>query len=807
MTDSDSPNAGAAAPVAKKVPFERTHHGHTFVDDYEWMRQKDSPEVIAHLEAENAWTKAQTAHLDGLQESIFTEIKTRIKETDMSVPNRRGDFWYFSRTRAGLDYGISVRVPVSGPDDWTPPEVGDDALPGEEVVFDSNIAADGQEFFSLGSFSLSDDGSRLLYGVDTTGDERYTLKLRDLGTGVDLDDTIEGTFAGASLDPTGRCVFYTTVDDAWRPEKVWRHLVGTDSSEDVCIFDEPDERYFVGCGFSRSGRILFIVTGSKTTTGYWSIAADDLEAEPRAVWPRDEGVEYSVEHAVIGGEDRFLITHNRNRADFDIIDVPADDPTATGRPVIADADGLRIEDVDAFADFIAISYRRGGFARVGTIRLNATADGDTSPGGDTSSSGDASPGGDTSSRGDTVSPVSAVSIGEASSPETSSPYGPLAELPFGRETGTLSLAGNPEFAQTSIRVLFTSMSTPSVLYSHRVADGTDTVLKRQPVLGAVDLDRYGETLLWATAEDGTQVPISLVYRTDLHEFAGTVADPGTDSGTDSGTTADPGTAASVRDGSGGTATVTDGGAAASAPGEPAPLVLYGYGSYEASMDPYFSVSRLSLLDRGVVFAIAHVRGGGEMGRHWYDQGKTTTKRNTFTDFIDVARHLIDTGWTRPDRLVATGGSAGGLLMGAVANMAPELFAGISAHVPFVDALTSILMPELPLTVIEWEEWGDPLHDADVYEYMRSYSPYENVTEAAYPKILAVTSLNDTRVLYVEPAKWVARLREVGADVLLRTEMVAGHGGASGRYDAWKETAFDFSWMLDVLGRSDVEIEP
>ena len=243
------------------------------------------------------------------------------------------------------------------------------------------------------------------------------------------------------------------------------------------------------------------------------------------------------------------------------------------------------------------------------------------------------------------------------------------------------------------------------------------------------------------------------------------------------------------------------------PVEPAPLVLYGYGSYEASMDPYFSVSRLSLLDRGVVFAIAHVRGGGEMGRHWYDQGKTTSKKNTFTDFIAVARHLVDTGWTSPESLVATGGSAGGLLMGAVANMAPELFAGISAHVPFVDPLTSILMPELPLTVIEWEEWGDPLHDAEVYEYMRSYSPYENVAEAAHPKILAVTSLNDTRVLYVEPAKWVARLREVGAEALLKTEMVAGHGGASGRYDAWKETAFDFAWMLDVLGRSDVEIEP
>jgi oligopeptidase B len=739
-----------SAPVAKKVPFERTHHGHTFIDDYEWMREKESPEVIAHLEAENAWTRAQTAHLEGLQNSIFTEIKTRIKETDMSVPNRRGNYWYFSRTKAGLDYGISVRIPISGPDDWTPPEVGEEPLPGEEVVFDSNIAAEGQEFFSLGSFSLSDDGSRLLYGVDTTGDERYTLHVRDLITGDDLADTIDGTFAGASLDPSGRYVFYTTVDDAWRPEKVWRHVVGTDSSDDVCIFHEPDERFFVGSGFSRSGRMMFVVTGSKTTTGYWSISADDLEAEPQEIWPRVDGVEYNVEHAVIGGEDRFFITHNRNRADFDLVDVPVADPTAPGRDVIvtesgAGTDGelriddLRIEDVDAFADFIVLSYRRGGFARVGIIRLG----------------------------------------------DSSSPFAPLQELPFGRETGSLYVGNNPEFEQASIRLHFTSMSTPAVIYSHRVADGTDTVLKRQPVLGSVDLDDYTESLLWAKAADGTDIPVSVVFRKDLHRF-------------DGGT-------ASATAGTGDGADEMNGGAA-SAKVEPAPLLLYGYGSYEASMDPYFSVSRLSLLDRGVVFAIAHVRGGGEMGRHWYDQGKTTAKKNTFTDFIDVARHLIDTGWTSPDRLVASGGSAGGLLMGAIANMAPELFAGISAEVPFVDALTSILMPELPLTVIEWEEWGDPLHDPEVYEYMRSYSPYENVTEAAYPQILAVTSLNDTRVLYVEPAKWVARLREVGANALLKTEMVAGHGGASGRYDAWKEIAFEYAWILDVLGRSDIEIE-
>ena len=756
--------APTSAPVAKKVPHERTHHGHTFVDDYEWMREKDSPEVIAHLEAENAWTEAQTAELEPLREAIFTEIKTRIKETDMSVPTRRGGYWYFTRTKAGLDYGIHVRVPVTDDGDWTPPEIGEDPLPGEEVVFDSNVAARDTDVCSLGTFSLTEDGGVLLYGVDTAGDERYVLRIRDLTTGEDLPDRIENTFAGATIDRTGRFVFYTTVDDAWRPEKVWRHAVAgagdaktdgdaaaapdsrdaskTDGTEDVCIFHEPDERFFVGVGFSRSEQYLFIVTGSKTTTGYWRLRADDLEAAPQEIWPRVDGVEYSVEHAVVSGDDRFLITHNRDRADFDIVDVPADDPTGDatetadsvdepagtgadpttmGRRVLADVTGLRIEEVDAFADFIVISYRRGGFARVGIVRLNGA-------------------------------------------PE--SPYGPLDELPFDRETGTLGFGPNPEFDQPTVRLTFTSMSTPAVVYQHDVATGTGTVLKRQPVLGSVDLTQYGETLVWATASDGTRIPVSLVYRTDLVD----VDEEGR-------------------------------------PAASAPLILYGYGSYEISVDPYFSVARLSLLDRGVVYAIAHVRGGGEMGRRWYDEGKTTAKTNTFTDFIAAARHLVETGWTTPEQLVATGGSAGGLLMGAVVNMAPELFAGVSAHVPFVDALTSILMPELPLTVIEWEEWGDPLHDPEVYEYMRGYTPYENVAEADHPKILAVTSLNDTRVLYVEPAKWVARLREVGADAILRTEMAAGHGGASGRYDAWKETAFDFAWMLGVLGRSDVAIAP
>lgn len=702
----------AQAPIAQRIPTDRTHHGHTFTDDYEWMRDKDSPQVTAHLEAENAYTAARTAHLEGLRETIFTEIRTRTKETDMSVPVRRGSWWYFTRTEEGKDYGISCRAPISGPDDWTPPEVADgQRLAGEEVIFDSNAEAAGSEFFSLGSFSISPDGTKLAWAADLTGDERYTLRIRDLEAGEDLPERIENTFAGATFDGTGAYVFYTTCDDAWRPDTVWRHRLGTGAEADPQVFHEPDERFFVGVGLTRSQQYVCIVTGSKTTEGWWVLPADEPTAEPQPVWERQQGVEYSVEHAIVAGEDRFIITHNRDRADFDIVDVPAADPAGEGRPVLdGDMTGYRIEDVDAFAGHLVISYRHGGFARVGTVAITASE---------------------------------------------AAPYGTLAEIAVDEPVGTLGTGANPEFEQPRLRLTYTSMVTPGTVFAYDMDTGQRIVLKRQPVLGGVDLDAYEQELMWARAEDGTEVPISLVWKTGARDAG------------------------------------------------PAPMVLYGYGSYELSMDPGFSVKRLSLLDRGVVFAIAHVRGGGEMGRHWYDEGKTTAKRNTFTDFIAVADHLIGTGVTSSEKLVATGGSAGGLLMGAVANMAPDRFAGISAHVPFVDALTSILMPELPLTVIEWEEWGDPLHDEQVYEYMRSYSPYENVTEQDYPKILAITSLNDTRVLYVEPAKWVARLREVGADALLKTEMSAGHGGASGRYDAWKEDAFDYAWMLDVLGRSDV----
>jgi oligopeptidase B len=691
-------------PVAPRIPVERVHHGDVFVDEYEWMRDKEDPALVAHLEAENRYTDAQTEHLSVLREQLFEEIKNRTRETDLSVPVRTGDWWYYTRTVEGQQYGIHCRAPIADRDDWQPPALdADTPVAGEQVLLDDNLEADGLDFYSLGSFDVSGDGTRLLYAVDTEGDERYTLRIRDLASGENLADEIPGTAGGATFDATGDHVFYTTVDDAWRPDTVWRHEVGTPSSADVTVFHEPDERYWVGVGLTRSRRFLEIELGSKITSEAHLLDASDPTGEFRVVWPRREGVEYSIEHAVIGGDDRLLIVHNDGAVDFEVVDVAAADPTGPRRTLVPHRPGTRVESIDAFAGHLVLEYRRDALPRVAVRRLDSTEEG-------------------------------------------------FAELPFDETLFSVAAGANPDWDQPVVRLYYGSFVTPATIYDLDVATGELRRLKQQEVLGGHDPALYVQRREWAAADDGTRVPISLVYRGDLVS-----------------------------------------------PDAPAPTLLYGYGSYEHSIDPGFSISRLSLLDRGVVFAVAHVRGGGELGRDWYENGKTLTKRNTFTDFVSCARHLTETGITSAGLLVAEGGSAGGLLMGAVANLAPEAFAGILAVVPFVDPLTSILDPSLPLTVIEWDEWGNPLEDESVYRLMRSYSPYENVREVAYPRILAVTSINDTRVLYVEPAKWVARLREVDASVLLRTEMSAGHGGVSGRYESWRKRAFEVAWMLDVLG--------
>jgi oligopeptidase B len=690
-------------PVAKKEPLVRSHHGDDVVDDYEWLRDKDSPDTIAYLEAENAYADEQTAHLAELRQTIFDEIKDRTEETDLSVPSRHGDWWYYARTLEGKQYGLRCRCPIEDKDDWTPPELDAHSdIPGEQILLDSNVEAEGHEFFSLGAFTISVDGNWLAYSTDTRGDERYTIRFRDLRTGDILDDEITGASHGATFSLTGSHVFYSTVDEAWRPNQIWRHTIGS-ADDDVLVYEETDERFFAGVGSTQSDKYLVIGLSSKITSEVHVLDAADPEGEFRVVLPRTDGVEYTLEHAVIAGEDVFLVIHNDKAPNFELISVPVDDPTDR-TIVIPGSEDTRLDDIDVFARQILVSFRRDALARVGIIRL--TDDG----------------------------------------------LGPLTEIDFGEELFTSGVGGNAEWDQPLVRLGYGSFVTPGTVYDYVVETGELIVRKQAVVLGDFNADDYEQHRSWATAPDGTLVPMSIVCR--------------------KGT---------PRDGT-------------------APALIYGYGSYEASMDPGFGIARLSLLDRGFVYAVAHVRGGGEMGRHWYDDGKMLNKRNTFTDFIACAEHLVAEGWTSTERLIAEGGSAGGLLMGAIANLAPGAFRGIVANVPFVDALNSILDPALPLTVIEWDEWGNPLSDADVYAYMKSYSPYENVAAHDYPAILAITSLNDTRVLYVEPAKWVAKLRATrtgDSQVLLKTEMNAGHGGVSGRYASWHERAWELAWIIDT----------
>jgi oligopeptidase B len=703
--------------MARRIPAERTHHGDTVIDEYAWLADAGDPETQRYLEAENAYTAALTAGQAGLRDAIFGEIKGRTQETDLSVPVRKNGWWYYSRTIAGQQYQIHCRRAVL-PGEDAPPGTGDGApLPGEEILLDGNEVAGDSPFFSLGAFSVSPDGRLLAYSTDFAGDERFTLRIKDLVTGETAADEIPGTFYGCAWSLDGSSLFYTTVDAAWRPYRVWRHRVGTPAADDAVVIEEEDQRFSVGVGLSRSQRYVAIGISSSLTSEIWLVDAADPAAGPRVVLPRRQGVEYSVEHqAGPGGDGRLLILHNDGALNFELAQVPLAGPAPGERgPIAGPADlttviahraDTRLLGVDAFADHAVVHFRRDGLTGLRILRDE----------------------------------------------------GSEQEIDFPEPLYQVSPGSNPEYVTGQLRLHYASLATPDSVFDADTRTGELTLRKRRPVLalpgkGSYDPADYEQRREWAVAADGTRVPISLICR--------------------NGT---------PRDGS-------------------APLVLYGYGSYEASIDPGFSIPRLSLLDRGFVYAIAHVRGGGETGRHWYDDGKTLHKTNTFTDFVACAEHLVAQGWTSTDRLIARGGSAGGLLMGAVANIAPQDFGGIVAQVPFVDALTSILDPSLPLTVPEWEEWGDPLHDPAVYAYMKGYTPYENVRDQAYPPILAVTSLHDTRVLFREPAKWIARLRATahGGPFLLKTEMTAGHGGRSGRYDAWREEAFVLAWIVTGAG--------
>ncbi|MGI8684120.1 MAG: S9 family peptidase [Acidimicrobiales bacterium] len=685
------PEPTSDAPVAPKHPTTLTAHGDERVDEWYRLREKDDPEVIALLEAENAHTAATLAPTEDLQKRIYDEIVGRILETDLSVPARKGDWWYLSRTVEGLQYPIWCRRKGApeGP---------------EEVILDQNTLAAGSEYFAVANTAVSPDTTRLVYGTDDNGSERYTLHIRDLTTGDDLADEVPGTYYGVAWAGDNATLFYTRVDDAMRPYQVWRHVVATPAADDVLVFQEDDERFFVGVGGTKSEQYVVLSAESKITSEYHVLRADDPGGEFRVVQPRQQGVEYSIDHH--GG--RFLVVTNADGAEnFKLMEAPVDDP---GRQnwveVVPHRDDVKLDGIDVFADHVALFERAEGLRRIAVRRL---ADGDTH----------------------------------------------VIELP--EQVSTVFPDANMEFDTSVLRFGYTSMVTPRSVYDYDMEARTRELLKQQPVLGGYDPAHYETSRLWATAPDGERVPMSIVHRRGL-DLDGT-----------------------------------------------APALLYGYGSYEISIDPTFSPLRLSLLDRGVVFAIAHVRGGGEMGRRWYENGKMLHKKNTFTDFVAAAEHLVDAGYTSPERLAIRGGSAGGLLMGAVTNLRPDLFRAVVADVPFVDVLTTILDETLPLTVTEWEEWGNPKADPEVYAYVKSYSPYDNVAAVDHPALLAIGGLNDPRVSYWEPAKWVQRLRDRGTGsrpVLLKTEMGAGHGGPSGRYDSWREEALVYAFVLHELGVED-----
>lgn len=707
------------APKANKVEHIRSVHGIEFLDNYEWLRDKEAAATIDLLKAENAYTEQETKHLDTLKENIYQEIKSRVKETEMSVPTRKGQYWYYSRTEEGKSYAYSCRVPVKpGQDAWKAPEISVDNPPADEqIMLDINQLAEGHEFISLGAASVSPNGELLTYSVDTAGDERFDLRIKNLTTGEHLSDEIQGVFYGAQW-VGNEYVFYQRVDEAWRPHSIWRHKVGTNASEDVEIFNEADERFSVGMGLTRSKKYLIIQTSSRLSTEIWVIDANKPESKPRLLHRRKPDLEISADHAVVGGQDIWMVLHNQEGPNFSLGWVGVEEHERAGnedlltklQELIAHRDTVRLEDVDIYRDQMVLAYREGATPRAAVMDLRGVE-----------------------------------SLLTASTHTVAN----FEEITFDEELYSVSAGGNPEWEAPVIRVGYTSFTTPSRVFDYWIETKELQLLKEQEVLGEFNREDYVANRMWVTARDGARIPVSLVRRKALDMS------------------------------------------------KPNPMLLYGYGSYEYSLDPGFSISRLSMLDRGLIFAIAHVRGGGEMGRGWYDTGKIKHKKNTFTDFIDVADALIEQEITAPSMLVAEGGSAGGLLMGAVANMGGDRFTAIQASVPFVDPLTSMLMPELPLTVGEWEEWGDPLHDREIYEYMASYAPYENIEAKPYPDILAITSLNDTRVLYVEPAKWIAKLRELatGGKFLLQTEMVAGHAGVSGRYEQWRKTAFELSWSI------------
>ena len=676
-------------PIAKIIPKILEKHDDQRTDNYYWLNDRENPEVIDYLNQENDYYNKMTAHTKVFQKALFEEMKARIKEDDASVPYFYNGYFYITRTEKDKDYPIYSRKKGS-------------LSAKEEILFDCNVMAKGKSYFQLGSMSISPDNKLVSFATDVVGRRIYTLQIKNLETNEILKDKIENIDGTSVWANDNKTLFYTTKDKVnLRSDKVYKHQLGTDAKKDILVYYEKDATFDVDISKSKSRKYLVIESGSTLTTEFRTLLADNPEGEFKVFQPRVRGVEYSISHY---GDSFYVLTNKDKASNFKLMKAPENATSSDNwKEIIAHREDVLLEDIEIFKDYLVVSERSNGLNKIRIMPWTAGAD---------------------------------------------------YYLPFGSETYTANTTTNVDFDTDILRYSYQSLATPSSVIDFNMKTKTKEVKKEQEVLGGkFDKNNYIEERIWATAADGTKVPMSLVYKKGIK-----------------------------KDGNN-------------------PFLLYAYGSYGASMDAYFSSTRLTLLDRGFIFAIAHIRGGEDLGRQWYEDGKLLKKMNTFTDFIDCSKYLISQKYTSPEHLYAEGGSAGGLLMGVIVNKAPELYRGIIAQVPFVDVVTTMLDDSIPLTTGEYDEWGNP-NEKVSYDYMKSYSPYDNVKPQAYPNMYISTGLHDSQVQYWEPAKWVAKLRALKTDknvLFLDTNMDAGHGGASGRFEALKELSKEFSFLLDLEG--------
>ncbi|MCX6171985.1 MAG: S9 family peptidase [Flavobacterium sp.] len=683
------PNKNSAPPIAKRIPHQLGKHGHVRVDDYYWLNNPENPEVIEYLNKENEYYKQATAHTKEFQKSLFEEMKARIKEDDESVPYFYNGYYYITRFEKGKDYPIHSRKKES-------------LQAKEEILFDCNEMAKGHTYFNLAGLSISEDNVWASFGTDTVSRRQYTIQIKNLITGELLPIKLENTTGGATWASDNKTLFYSRKDEqTLRADKIYKHKLGTSANEDTLVYFEKDETFDVSIYKSKSKKYLIINSSSTLTTEYQTVLSATPDAKFAIFQKRTRGLEYSMSHF---GDHFYIVTNKDKATNFKLMKTAeANTSKENWVDVIPHREDVLLEDIDIFKEFLVVSERADGLNKIRIMPWSGKGD---------------------------------------------------YYLPFGSETYMAYTTTNLDFDTQILRYSYQSLATPSSVIDFNMKNQEKTILKEHEVLGGTfDKNNYVEERVWATAKDGTKVPISLIYRKGLK-----------------------------KDGLN-------------------PTLLYAYGSYGVTMDCHFSSVRLSLLDRGFIFTIAHIRGGEDLGRPWYESGKLLKKKNTFTDFIDCSKFLISEKYTSPRHLYAEGGSAGGLLMGAIVNISPELYHGVIAQVPFVDVVTTMLDETIPLTTGEYDEWGNP-NVKKYYDYMLSYSPYDNVVAQDYPTMYISTGLHDSQVQYWEPAKWVAKLRILKTDnnqLYLDTNMEAGHGGASGRFEAIKEIAKEYSFLLDLEG--------